>query len=152
MPTQKGIGATTGLDENTVVIFGGTLHMPNNFFFLNGHRGRVISRSPETTFDGGARAGSPETTQCVVRTVTSRLRSPPMGGGSQGVNNSAGNRNSRGGRRIGALRAKRSELRRVNDIDEAARVQPTGKVSERLSIDISTHVRRIFVKHSNVFP
>ena len=126
--------------------------MPNNFFFLNGHRGRVISRSPETTFDSGARAGSPETTQCVVRTVTSRLRSPPMGGDRQIVNNSVENRESRGGRRIGSLRTKRSELRGVNDIDEAARVQPTNKISERLSVDVSTHFRRIFIKHSNVFP
>ena len=77
---------------------------------------------------------------------------PPMGGDRQIVNNSVENRESRGGRRIGPLRAKRSELRRVNDIDEAARVLPTSKVSERLSIDISTHFRRIFVKHSNVFP
>ena len=77
---------------------------------------------------------------------------PPMGGDSQIVNNGVGNRDSRGGRRIGSLRTKRSELRRVNDIDEAARVQPTSKISERLSVDVSTHFRRIFIKHSNVFP
>ena len=63
-----------------------------------------------------------------------------MGGDRQIVNNSVENRESRGGRRIGSRRTERSELRGVNDIDEAARVQPAGKVSERFSVDVSTHL------------
>ena len=57
------------------------------------------------------------------------------------VNNSVENRDSRGSRRVGALRTARSKLRRVNDIDEVARMKPAGKVSERLSVDVSTHFR-----------